>query len=115
MTRVAFLACHLSGSGHLARTLALARGVAAAGAQALVISGGRALPHLGAGGVALAQLPPVAVAGFDYARLLTAAGAPADAAFMAASRRARSASESCGRSTLMVSFSSFAVSAKGGV
>jgi len=25
MTRVAFLACHLSGSGHLARTLALAR------------------------------------------------------------------------------------------
>jgi len=84
MTRVAFLACHLSGSGHLARTLALARGVAAAGAQALVISGGRALPHLGAGGVALAQLPPVAVAGFDYARLLTAAGAPADAAYMAA-------------------------------
>jgi len=84
MTRVAFLACHLSGSGHLARTLALARGVAAQGAAALVISGGRPLPHLDAGGVRLAQLPPLAVAGFDYARLLTAAGAPADAAYMAA-------------------------------
>lgn len=84
MTRVAFLSCHLSGSGHLARTLALARGVAAAGAEALVISGGRPLPYLDAGGVRLAQLPPVAVAGFDYARLLTGDGAPADAAHMAA-------------------------------
>lgn len=84
MTRVAFLACHLSGSGHLARTLALARGVAAAGAEALVISGGRPLAHLDAAPVRLKQLPPVAVADFDYARLLTGDGAPADAAYMEA-------------------------------
>ena len=39
MTRVAFLCCHLSGTGHLVRTLALARATALAGSQVLVIGG----------------------------------------------------------------------------
>ncbi|WP_333834548.1 glycosyltransferase family protein [Rubrimonas sp.] len=83
MTRVALLVCHLSGSGHLARTLTLARALAAAGAEPLVISGGRPLPHLDPGPVALAQLPPLRVEGHDYATLRDAEGRPADGALMA--------------------------------
>ena len=86
MTRVAFLSCHLSGTGHLVRTLALARAVAAAGAEALVISGGRALGHVDAAGIRLVQLPPVMVRDFDFSTLLTPEGAPADAAWMAERR-----------------------------
>lgn len=86
MTRVLFLVCHLTGSGHLARTLALARAVAARGAEALVVSGGRPLPHLDARGVALEQLPPLSVAGLDYATLRDAEGRPADAAWLARRR-----------------------------
>lgn len=87
MRRVAFLVCHLSGSGHLARTLTLAHAVAAAGGAATVISGGRPLPHLDAGSLRLVQLPPVAVTGLDYSRLTTPEGAPADDALMAARAR----------------------------
>lgn len=94
MSRVAFLCCHLSGTGHLVRTLALARAVAAAGAEALVISGGRPLGHLNAvdtgdaGGVRLVQLAPVSVPDFDFSTLRAPGGAPADAAYMAGRRAA---------------------------
>ncbi|SEA67801.1 hypothetical protein [Rubrimonas cliftonensis] len=87
MTRVAFLVCHLSGSGHLARTLTLAKAVEAAGGAATAISGGRPLPHLDPGPARLVQLPPVAVAGLDYSRLTTPDGAPADDALTAARAR----------------------------
>jgi predicted glycosyltransferase len=83
MTRVVFLACHLTGSGHLARTLALARGVAERGAEAIVISGGRPLAHLDVGPITLVQLPPVTVADLDYTVLRDAEGRPADAALLA--------------------------------
>ncbi len=83
MKRAAFLSCHLSGSGHLARTLILARAVAALGIETLVISGGRRLEHLPADGVGLAQLPPVSVADFDYATLRDDQGRVADAPYMA--------------------------------
>jgi predicted glycosyltransferase len=89
--RVAFLVTHLSGSGHLARTLALARGVAARGAEAVVVSGGRPLPHLDAAGVRLVQLPPLAVADHDYARLLTPEGAEASPGYLAARASAAAA------------------------
>jgi predicted glycosyltransferase len=82
--RVAFLVTHLAGSGHLVRTLALARAVAAAGGEATVISGGRPLPHLDPGPVRLAQLPPLRVEGGDYGRPLDADGAEATPALMAA-------------------------------
>lgn len=83
MKRVAFLVAHLSGTGHLTRILAIAEAVRDAGGEALVISGGRPLPHIPES-AAIAQLPPVAVSGLDFSRLLTAEGAPVDAALMAA-------------------------------
>ena len=84
MTRVAFLSCHLSGTGHLVRVLALARALDAAGGQALVLSGGRALDHLDTAGVGLVQLPPLSVPDLDFANPRGPDGAPADAALMGA-------------------------------
>jgi predicted glycosyltransferase len=81
MTRVVFLVNHLMGSGHLVRTLAVARAVQAAGASAVVLSGGRPLPHLGASGVPLVQLPWLSSNGMDYRTLLGPDGMPASAAY----------------------------------
>ena len=75
--RIAYLVTHLMGSGHLVRTLALARVAAQAGAEALVISGGRPLAHVDATGVDLRQLPPLMSDGLDYRNLLRADGTPA--------------------------------------
>ncbi|SET72629.1 glycosyltransferase [Oceanicella actignis] len=86
--RVALLVTHLMGSGHLQRMLAVARALARAGARPTVISGGRPLAHLDAGGVELIQLPPVSADGLDYKTLLGPDGRPADAALMAARRAA---------------------------
>jgi predicted glycosyltransferase len=86
MTRVAFLCCHLSGTGHLIRTLALARASAAAGARVLLISGGRPLRHVALGGVEFLQLPPVHVPDFDFSTLRRPDGIPADASYMATRR-----------------------------
>ncbi len=69
MTRVLIAVTHLTGSGHLVRSLALARALRARGAEVAVLSGGRPLPHLGDPGVEVIQLPPVWVEGLDYARL----------------------------------------------
>ncbi|MDF2234306.1 glycosyltransferase [Albimonas sp. CAU 1670] len=81
--RIALLVTHLMGSGHLVRTLTLARALAAQGADPLVISGGRPLGHVEAGGVRLAQLPPLSSNGLDYRTLLDDAGAPASDAYRA--------------------------------
>ncbi len=88
MTRVAFLCCHLTGTGHLVRTLALARATIAAGAEGLVISGGRPLGHVDGAGLRLLQLPPVHVPDFDFSILRTPGGSPADTGWMAARRAA---------------------------
>lgn len=88
MRRVAFLVNHLMGSGHLVRTLAIARAVQAAGGAPVVISGGRPLPHLGDPGVRLVQVPWVASRGTDYRTLLGPDGQPATDAFRAARRAA---------------------------
>ena len=82
--RIAFLVTHLMGSGHVVRTLRIARALTAAGARALVISGGRALAHLGDQGALLAQLPPLSIRDLDYKTLRMPNGAPADGAYMAA-------------------------------
>ena len=87
MTRAAFLCCHLSGTGHLVRTLALARATAAAGAEVLVIGGGRPLGHVAAKDTPFLQLPPVQVPDFDFSTLRTADGTIADAAYLAARRQ----------------------------
>lgn len=86
MTRIAFLCCHLSGTGHLVRTLTLARATGAEGARVLLVSGGRPLPHVDMEGVEILQLPPVHVPDFDFATLRTPDGVPADALYMARRR-----------------------------
>lgn len=88
MRRVALIVTHLMGSGHLVRTLAIADALRAAGAEAVVISGGRPLGHLAAVAVPLVQLPPVAVHGTDYARLFTPSGDTVDEAYLATRREA---------------------------
>lgn len=88
MTRIAFLVTHLSGTGHLVRVIALARAVAEAGGLPLVISGGRSLPHLDTDGVAMVEIPALAVPDFDFATPRGPDGAPADAALFEARRAA---------------------------
>lgn len=83
MTRILFLACHLAGSGHLVRTMALARAVEAAGGEARVISGGRPLAHPDIDSAKIVQIPPLSVEGLDFSRMLTSDGTLADATYMA--------------------------------
>ena len=72
--RIALLVTHLMGSGHLVRTLTLARALAGQGAAPLVISGGRPLAHVATGGLRFAQLPPLSSDGLDYRTLLDETG-----------------------------------------
>jgi len=88
VTRVAFLCCHLSGTGHLVRTLALARATAAAGGEVLVIGGGRPLDHIDLKDISFLQLSPVQVPDFDFSTLRTPEGAVAGDAYLAARRTA---------------------------
>ena len=88
MTRIAFLCCHLSGTGHLVRTLALAHATAAAGSQVLAIGGGRPLDHIDLKDVDFLQLPPVQVPDFDFSTLRTPEGAVADDTYLASRRAA---------------------------
>ena len=69
MKRIAFLCCHLTGTGHLVRTLALAHAARDAGAEVRVFSGGRPLGYLDTGGLDVVQLPPVEVRDFDFSQL----------------------------------------------
>lgn len=68
--RVLFLVTHLLGSGHLSRTLTLARAFVAAGHQVRVLSGGMPVPQLSTGEVPLVQLEPLRSDGTDFTRLL---------------------------------------------
>lgn len=84
--KVLFVVTSLMGAGHLARTLIIARALRAAGGTPLVVSGGRSLPQLDAGGVEVRRLPPVWSDGVDYSRLLTPEG-EADEEWMASRRK----------------------------
>ncbi|HET7409669.1 MAG TPA: glycosyltransferase, partial [Paracoccaceae bacterium] len=84
--KIAFLCCHLTGTGHLVRTLVLSRAARRMGHQAIVISGGRPLAHVEAD-VPLVQLPPVLVQGFEFTRLREPGGAPVSTCYMASRAR----------------------------
>ncbi|MEM6971880.1 MAG: glycosyltransferase [Pseudomonadota bacterium] len=84
MSTIAFMVSHLSGTGHLVRILTIAKAVRAAGGEAVVISGGRPLPHLDTGGIRIAQLPWIEVRGRDFGAPLDADGQPVDATLLAA-------------------------------
>ncbi|MFK7945896.1 MAG: glycosyltransferase family protein [Paracoccaceae bacterium] len=66
MSRIAFLSCHLTGTGHFVRTLAFARAVQARGHDVIMLTGGRPLPHMDTGDVEVVQLPPVTVRAFEF-------------------------------------------------
>lgn len=85
MARIAFLTCHLSGTGHLVRTLTLARTARARGHSVTVLNGGRSLTHL-APDPAPVQLPPVTIRGLEFKVLRRLDGEVADTDYMAARR-----------------------------
>lgn len=86
--RVLIAVTHLLGTGHLARATALAEAFAAAGHEALIVSGGMPAPHLAPGtpGAEIAQLPPLCSDGVNFTRLLDADGQVADDGYLAARR-----------------------------
>ena len=84
--RVLIAVTHLLGAGHLTRAAALARAFAAAGHEALLVSGGRPAPMVRPEGLRLVQLPSLHVVGTDFSRLLGPDGHPADAALIARRR-----------------------------
>ncbi|WP_118133210.1 glycosyltransferase family protein [Oceanicella sp. SM1341] len=84
--RVLIAVSHLTGTGHFVRSLAIARALAARGAEPLLLSGGRPLPHLDSSGVRLVQLPPLMVEAMDYTTLRHPDGTPAREADLAARR-----------------------------
>ncbi|MEM8792918.1 MAG: glycosyltransferase [Pseudomonadota bacterium] len=81
--RLAFLSTHLTGTGHLVRTAALARAGAAQGHDVLVINGGRPLAHLDLSDLRIVQLPPLMVsADLDYGSLRKPDGEIAEEAYL---------------------------------
>ncbi|MEM6904463.1 MAG: glycosyl transferase family 28, partial [Pseudomonadota bacterium] len=85
--KLAFLTTHLTGSGHFVRTVRLARAGQAAGHRVLVLTGGRALPHVPSADLAVVQLPPLSVQDLDYGTLRDGEGQPATEAYLAARRQ----------------------------
>ncbi|MEM7191035.1 MAG: glycosyltransferase [Pseudomonadota bacterium] len=86
--RIAFLSCHLTGTGHMVRVLQLARAALARGHQVHVISGGRPLDHLATDGIDFVQLPPVTVCGLEFGVLRSPDGELVTGAYMATRRQA---------------------------
>lgn len=68
--KIMFVVTHLLGSGHLSRTLTLARAFQAAGHSPIVVSGGMPAPHLEHDDLAFVQLPPLRSDGTDFSRFL---------------------------------------------
>lgn len=83
MSRIVFLSCHLTGTGHLIRTLALACRARAAGHTVSVITGGRPLAHIDTRDVDVVQLPPVGVRDFEFTILRMPDGSLVTEAYMA--------------------------------
>ena len=82
MKRVTILVTHLLGTGHLSRSLVLARALRDAGLAPQLISGGMPTGHLDLSGVDFVQLPPVRSDGASFTRLLDSDGNPVTAEFM---------------------------------
>ena len=82
--KIMFVVTHLLGTGHLARTLTLARAFDQAGHTVTVVSGGLPAPHLDAQGLNLVQLPPLRSDGVDFTKLLAETDAAASPAHLLA-------------------------------
>ena len=79
---------HLLGVGHLRRALALARGLAAAGAEVTLASGGMKVPNLPTAGLDFVQLPPARAKDATFKELLDETGAEVDEAWRMRRRQA---------------------------
>ncbi|MEM6889502.1 MAG: glycosyltransferase [Pseudomonadota bacterium] len=80
--KVMIVVTHLLGTGHLSRTLTLARGMQAAGQQVVLVSGGMPVDHLSMNGVPWVQLPAIRSDGIRFTQLLDEHGAEVSPAFM---------------------------------
>lgn len=85
--RILLAVTHLLGVGHLSRAAAIARGLAAAGHDVTLVSGGMPAPLVRLDDVRLVQLPPLRSDGTAFSTLLDMHGAPA-ATQLLATRRA---------------------------
>ena len=83
---VLFHVQHLLGIGHLTRTAALARTLAADGFEVTVASGGEPVSGVDFGRARLAQLPPARVADRRFKQLIDERGEPASDAWRAVRR-----------------------------
>ena len=83
MSKLAFLTCHLTGTGHLIRTLALARTAQRLGHDVTLITGGRPLAHIDHSGLNVIQLPPVRVRRMEFTILREPDGNLITEAYMA--------------------------------
>ncbi|MGE0574543.1 glycosyltransferase family protein [Reyranella sp.] len=81
--RVFLYVQHLLGIGHLRRAATLARALAAAGFDVLLVSGGAPLGDLTLDGVRFHQLPPLRAANAGLKELAQLDGTPVDATFQA--------------------------------
>ena len=88
MSRVLIHVQHLLGIGHLRRAAALARGLAAAGEEVVVASGGVPVPKLDLGGARLVQLPSARSADETFKILLDENDTPIDDAWRSRRRAA---------------------------
>ena len=84
--RVLFYVQHLLGVGHVKRAAALARALAAKGAEVTVALGGFPVPLADFGPARQVQLPPTRTADLSFKILLDAEGRPVDEAWWAARR-----------------------------
>ena len=84
MKHVTILVTHLLGTGHLSRSLILARSLRDAGFVPQLISGGMPTGHLDLSGNDFVQLPPVRSDGASFTRLLDSSGNPVTPEFMQA-------------------------------
>ena len=80
--RVAILVTHLLGTGHLARASQLGDALAAAGHEALILSGGMPAPNARPKRATMKQLPPLRADGPQFTALLDADGAVPNAGYL---------------------------------
>lgn len=79
--KVLFYVQHLLGIGHYVRAVRLAQGLADAGFEVTLVSGGLPVPHIPTTGIRVVQLPPVRTADADFSGLVDDTGAPIDDAW----------------------------------
>jgi predicted glycosyltransferase len=84
--RVMIVVTHLLGTGHLARSLILAKSFAQKGDEVTLVTGGTVVDHFEKAGVIIEQLMPVRSHGIEFQNLLTSDGLPVGADLLAGRR-----------------------------